>query len=78
MIIVDTNLKKLPERCTKCKYSYFYTEDGKTEKFCSVAFYKGYNRPLRKTFNKEKHNWEYVKPDWCPLRDTEENKNKII
>ena len=70
MIVIKTKLKKLPEKCNKCKYSYL-----SNERFCAISFYKGMNRVCNQVFNKEKHNWEYVRPDWCLLKDIN-NKEK--
>ena len=70
MIVIETKLKKLPEKCNKCKYSY--TNGGwgyGTERFCSVSFVKGMCRPCPIDFVKEKRNWEYQRPEWCPLKE---------
>lgn len=33
MIVIKTKLKKLPEKCNKCKYSYLRCH----ERFCAVT-----------------------------------------
>ena len=67
MIIIETKLKVIPKKCTKCKYSYCYDDN----RFCSLAFKNGYNRPIPYEFSKEKNNWMYTKPEWCPMKEIE-------
>ena len=67
MIVIETNLKILPKKCNKCKYSYF--NDG--DRFCAVSFKDGLNRCCPYDYNEAKRNYEYSKPNWCPLRDIE-------
>ena len=70
MIVIKTKLKKLPEKCNKCKYSYTYGGwSYDTKRFCSVSFEKGMCRPCTIEFVKEKRNYEYRRPKWCPLKD---------
>lgn len=40
MIVIETNLKVLPKKCNKCKYSYFNHGD----RFCVVSFKDGWNQ----------------------------------
>lgn len=70
MIVIETKLKKLPEKCNKCKYSYLDEVNGPFiyNRFCGVVFQKGLNPVCPMEFNKEKNNYEYTKPDWCPLK----------
>ena len=69
MIVIKTKLKKLPEKCNKCKYSYLRYD----ERFCSVTFIDGgLCRCCPYEYNKEKRNWEYTKPEWCPLMEVNE------
>ena len=73
MIIIETKLKVLPQKCSKCKFSYYrYEYDNR---FCAVAFTNGFNRACPYEYNKEKNNWEYRKPSWCPLRQLEAETN---
>ena len=65
MIVIETNLKVLPKKCNKCKYSYFNSGD----RFCAVSFKDGLNRCCPYEYNEAKRNCEYGKPDWCPLKD---------
>ena len=65
MIVIKTKLKVIPQKCKKCKYSY----SSYGERFCGVSFVEGEARAIPYEFIKEKRNWEYVKPDWCPLRE---------
>lgn len=67
MIVIQTNMKVLPKKCNRCKYSYCRYDD----RFCSVSFVDGMPRAIPYEFNKEKRNWMYVKPDWCPLKEIE-------
>ena len=67
MIVIETKLKVMPKKCTKCKYSYL----SEGERFCAVSFINGCNRACPYEYNKEKRNWEYTKPDWCPLKEME-------
>ena len=70
MIVIKTKLKKIPEKCNKCNYSY--TDGGfglDSQRFCSVCMQKGLNRACPMEYNKEKRNWEYFRPDWCPIEE---------
>lgn len=74
MIVIETKLKKLPQKCSQCKYSYVEYSFGRdSQRYCRVSFNKDMNKPCPYEFNKEKNNWEYTKPDWCPLREVEHN-----
>ena len=73
MIVIETKLKKLPLKCNKCKYSYVSGGFGiDTERFCAVSFRNGECCPCPIEFIPEKRNWEYQRPDWCPLKDVSE------
>lgn len=69
MIIIETKLKKLPEKCNKCKYSYLAGFSYDAARICSVVYKNGENPACPMEFNKEKRNWEYKRPDWCPLKE---------
>ena len=71
MIIIETTLKVLPEKCNKCKFSYYKYN----QRFCAVAFINDFNRACPYEYNQEKNNWEYRKPSWCPLRKLEAETN---
>ena len=72
MIVIETKLKKIPEKCNKCKYSYVNGGFGiDAQRFCGVSFRKDMCLPCPKEFDKEKRNWEYQRPDWCPLIEIE-------
>lgn len=71
MIIIETKLKVLPVKCNKCKYSCLADASYDAARVCSVVFKNGLNPACPMEFNKEKKNWEYTKPDWCPLREVE-------
>ena len=74
MIVIETNLRNMPKSCTKCKYSYLHERI----RFCGVAFNNGYNKCCPYVYNAEKRNWEYVKPEWCPLRTLEAETNVVF
>lgn len=59
MIIVKTNLKKIPENCSKCKFSY--VDSWSRDRICSIAS-KTLEMIKVKSGNKA-----YVRPDTCPL-----------
>ena len=63
MIIVKTNLKKIPDKCSRCTYGVSKHNIGRGDYKCCVLV----NREIVKQFVAEKHNWVYVRPDWCPL-----------
>ena len=67
MIFIKTNLKEIPAKCNKCRYSYLGSADYDAQRFCGVLFKKGTNPPCPMEFNKEKNNWEYTKRSDCPL-----------
>ena len=69
MIVIETKLKVLPTKCNKCKYSYIVGSRTGSERVCEVTFKNGLHPMCPMEFNKEKNNWEYVKPNWCPLRE---------
>lgn len=73
MIVIETKLKKLPPKCNKCKYSYVSGDFGiDSERFCAVSFRNGECRLCPIEFVPEKRNWEYQRPDWCPLKEVSE------
>jgi hypothetical protein len=72
MIIIETKLKVLPTKCNKCRYSYLTDGSYDATRVCSVVLKNGWNPACPMKFNKEKKNWEYTKPNWCPLREVEE------
>lgn len=63
-IVVETKMKSMPEKCTDCKFNLNFGESKFNQsKVCIAQNYK----PIKKVFVKEKNNWTYAKPDWCPL-----------
>lgn len=66
MIIAKTKMKKIPKSCTKCRLS----ECSINGRVCLVT-YKYI--AMKQTASR---NWRYVKPDWCPLIDVQEVKEK--
>jgi hypothetical protein len=69
MIIIETKLKVLPTKCNKCRYSYLTDGSYDAARVYSVVLKNGWNPVCPMEFNKEKKNWEYTKPSWCPLRE---------
>ena len=77
MIIAKTKLRKIPEKCTKCKLCFEPGGYGrKTNKNSVVDCYKlkscfltGTNVPY--VYNEEKRNWEFTKCNNCPLEEAD-------
>ena len=63
MIVIKTKLKKIPEKCNKCAYSYLDRGD----RFCGALVKNGLNPLCDYEFNKGKNNWEYKRRRDCPL-----------
>ena len=76
MIIAQTKLKKIPDKCNKCKFCTDVGVGRKASKACfyAVAYMKkkcfitGSEVPY--VYNETKHNWEYTKCKNCPLVET--------
>lgn len=77
MIIATTKLKKIPDKCIKCKFcedtgeilkkavkENGYIADCYRQKKC---FLTGIEVPY--IYNKAKRNWEYTKCKSCPLEE---------
>lgn len=66
MIIVETKLKEIPEKCTKCKLSWLEYDSvyGMAEpiRYCAVT-----KKPIQ--YARTKNNWAYLRPKWCPLKE---------
>ena len=56
MIIIKTNLKKIPNKCSNCKYHQEYYDSSCC---CRIV-------------NKEVYDWTCGKPEWCPLQEVED------
>ena len=66
MIVVKTKIKKIAEKCSKCVFSSVEGTYGFVgERYCVVSN----NKCCPYEYNKEKRNWEYTKPNWCPLEE---------
>ncbi len=65
-VVIETKLKKIPESCAKCSYSYSANSyDVKNSyRLCTAGVYE---KPVEKIYIAEKNNYCYVKPTWCPL-----------
>lgn len=81
MIIAQTRLKKIPDKCLKCKFCLDidrlgnkaikdngYMSEWYRQKKC---FLTGIEVPY--IFNKAKRNWEYTKCKNCPLQEVEDD-----
>ena len=72
MIVIQTKLKKIPQKCNRCSYSYVVNSKSMYgDRFCAVSFINGMNRICPYEYNEAKRNCEYGKPDWCPLKEIE-------
>lgn len=65
MIVAKTKLKKIPEKCTKCKFCLLEPYWGVRQGSIRVCELTRMTVPY--VYNKEKRNWEYTKADGCPL-----------
>ena len=80
MIIAKTKLKKIPDKCIKCKFcedtghilrkviKECFMGDSYRQKKC---FLTGADVPY--IYNKAKRNWEYIKCKSCPLQEVDDN-----
>ena len=68
MIIIKTNLKKIPDKCSKCTYGVSKHNIRRDDYKCCVLV----NKEIVKQFVVEKNNQVYIKPEWCPLLKLEE------
>lgn len=66
-IIVKTKLKKIPDKCTKCKFSKHENFRNSFNQIISYKYCVLTNTEIPCVYNKEKRNWEDVKPSDCPL-----------
>lgn len=64
MIAAKTGMKRIPESCRWCNLSW---SNWFGERFCSVT-----NGECPKEYEKN-GSWMYIRPDWCPLMEMEEN-----
>lgn len=68
MIIVETKMKRIPSRCTNCKYSFCARESG-WWRHCSLVYCDGFPKEIPKPFVPELKNYVYLRPEWCPLKE---------
>ena len=68
MIIIKTKMKKIPDKCSDCKFSHTEFRG----RCCDALSHK----LLDTTFVKEKNNWTYVRPRNCPLEEVEDYNEK--
>ena len=75
MIIVKTRMRKIPDKCKNCKYSFVEHEpyDSLGTRICLLE-----RKELEYQFVKESKNWCYIKPDWCPLVEIQDDKINVL
>ena len=66
-IVIETTMKKLPEKCTNCKFSSTFTTTADNGAPYTVRVCEPCKKKLEKVFVEERNNWTYLIPDWCPL-----------
>ena len=65
-------MKEFPKKCTECRFAHNegHSEIERKCKFTySVKRCVVTNKEIPYEYSKEKKNWCYIKPDWCPLRE---------
>lgn len=77
MIVAKTKLKKIPDKCLKCKFCIHTSEYKKQQgKLCYLQYtvrcclITGIEVPY--VYNETKRNWEFTKCKTCPLMEVEE------
>ena len=79
MIIIKTRLEKIPNKCGDCKYhesffrGYGYNSMNGRCMVCTLC-----NKDIPYKYISEKKNWCYVKPDWCPLVEIQDDKINVL
>lgn len=77
MIVAKTKLKKIPDKCTKCKFCIHTSEYKKAQGKWDYIRYTGRTclitgQGVPYVYNEEKRNWEFTKCKTCPLMEVEE------
>jgi hypothetical protein len=68
MIVAKTKIKKIPEKCAKCKFSRIEHAWGlNSHRVCGIL-----DKLVPYLYNEEKRNWEYTKISDCPLIEIKE------
>lgn len=67
MIYIETKMKSIPSKCTLCRYTAWEGTGRASYKICSIT-----KKPLEAVFVKEKRNYSYIRPEWCPLFEVKE------
>jgi len=76
MIVAKTKLKKIPDKCTNCKFCIHTSEYKKMQK---KLFYENYTgkrclitgAEVPEVYNNVKRTWEFTKCRSCPLEEAE-------
>ena len=76
MIIAKTKLKKIPEKCFKCKFCTHTSDYKKAQGKVRYIIYPGRTclitgQEVPYVYNEAKRNWEYTKCKTCPLIEKE-------
>lgn len=68
MIIINTKLKTIPDRCTNCKYLRHLVMDSCSELHqCRVM-----NKEIKLKYIKEEGILTLLRPKWCPLEEVKD------
>lgn len=68
MIYIETKMTRIPGKCSRCKFATWDGVGSTAHKICGVT-----KRPLEAVFVKEKRNYSYLRPEWCPLIEVKES-----
>ena len=74
MIVIKTSLKKIPDKCNKCKYSISernYKNSCGVARYCTVSN----NKEIPHNYSLELDCHGFIRPKWCPLTEI---KNEVI
>ena len=68
MIVIKTPLKKIPDKCNKCKYSISernYKNSRGVVRYCTVSN----NKEIPYSYSLELDCHGFIRPKWCPLTE---------
>lgn len=68
-IIVDTKMRRIPQKCTECKYSYSIHGFKRCSLKQSVDYHSSTHRNIPLVFVPSLNNYSYIRPKWCPLKE---------
>jgi|GEM_PF-4679974 len=64
MIYIETKMTHIPNKCSRCKFAEWSGNGVTARKVCGI-----HKRPLEAIFVREKRNYSYLRPEWCPLKE---------